>query len=318
MNAQELFGFNSVPVGIYYCDKCRTVRREREDAEQCCVPAKCECGVECEPHRTRCDACAFKSADNHARKRWESASTRTHWNDYKGTHVYIEGEDEPITTDELADRIEEDEAPAGYVYGCYEAQTRIDAIDAIDDALERAEAYDGAANHISTTAREELRAFLDQWSALHMPVLICQDTDHAIIMPDASDRYPFYCVDRGDTVDEEHQYCGPFTTHDEAVEALDPDVPKQVIRRCRQLKPSEVAYDTYNYDPENFEVLSSLVDDIDEAATSGNLPEGAWHYIGERVVSAKYDDDTLPTKINFSTWIDDRLTVDAWICEGDE
>ena len=128
--------------------------------------------------------------------------------------------------------------------------------------------------------------------------------------------YPLYCVDRGDRVDPERQYLGPFTTHDEAHERTED--PGDLVRRCRQLRPSEIAFDREAANLAEFETFSALVDELDEAACSGNLPEGAWHRIGERVVSAKYDDGTLPFSASYDTWVDDHLHVDAYICEGDE
>lgn len=128
--------------------------------------------------------------------------------------------------------------------------------------------------------------------------------------------YPLYCVDRGDSVDPERQYLGPYKTHDEAHEQRDADT--DLVRRCRQLRPSEVAFDRDAASLAEYEVFDALVDELDEAANSGNLPEGAWHRIDERVVSAKYNDDTFPTARDYDTWVDDHLSVDAYICEGDE
>jgi hypothetical protein len=128
--------------------------------------------------------------------------------------------------------------------------------------------------------------------------------------------YPLYCVDRGDRVDPESQYVGPFTTHDNALARTED--PGDLVRRCRQLRPSEIAFDREAANLAEFEVFSALVDELDEAACSGNLPEGAWHRIGERVVSEKFDDGTLPNAMNYDTWVDDHLHVDAYICEGTE
>jgi hypothetical protein len=132
---------------------------------------------------------------------------------------------------------------------------------------------------------------------------------------DLQPKYPLYCIDRGDHVDPENQYVGPFTTHDDAHEKLEHD--GDVVRRCRQLRPSEIAFDRDNASLDRFETFSSLVDELDEAATSGNLPEGAWHRDG-RVVIGKYNDGSGPNERNYDTWVDDHTSVDAFICEGDE
>jgi len=133
---------------------------------------------------------------------------------------------------------------------------------------------------------------------------------------DLRPKYPLYCVDRGDNVDPENQYVGPFTTHDAAHEKLEHG--GDVIRRCRQLRPSEIAFDSNTQALECIETFAALVDELDEAACSGNLPDGAWYCIGRRVVSSKYNDGTLPSMRNYDTWVDDHTSADAYICEGDE
>ena len=136
--------------------------------------------------------------------------------------------------------------------------------------------------------------------------------------------YPLYCVDRGDRVDECRQYVGPFTTHDEAHEHAEPG---DLIRRCRQLRPSEIGFNTEAEDLADFELFDALADfelfdaladELDQAVDEGNLPDGAWYCHGDRAVHTKYDDNTLPTHRNYDTWVDDHFTLDAWICEGDE
>jgi hypothetical protein len=128
--------------------------------------------------------------------------------------------------------------------------------------------------------------------------------------------YPLYCVDRGDRVDPESQYRGPYLTHDIAL--AETEDPRDLVRRCRQLRPSEIDFDRDTAALAEFETFDAFVDELDDAARSGNLPEGAWQRIGEQIVFAKYDDDTLPSLTSYDTWIDDRLSVDAYICESDE
>jgi hypothetical protein len=128
--------------------------------------------------------------------------------------------------------------------------------------------------------------------------------------------YPLYCVDRGDRVDPESQYRGPYTTHDDALAQTED--PRDLVRRCRQLRPSEIDFDRDTAALAEFKTFDAFVDELDDAACNGNLPDGAWHRTGEQIVFAKYDDDTLPSLTSYDTWVDDRLSVDAYICEGDE
>jgi hypothetical protein len=128
--------------------------------------------------------------------------------------------------------------------------------------------------------------------------------------------YDLYCVDRQTRVDIERQYLGPYRTHDEAHASREAET--DLVRRCRQLRVSEIGFDRDAATLAEFETFDSLADELDEAASSGNLPEGAWRCTDERVVLAKYDDETLPDARNFDTWVDDHFSIDAYICEGDE
>jgi hypothetical protein len=149
----------------------------------------------------------------------------------------------------------------------------------------------------------------------HRSVALVDQSTETLVAAIKTFAYPLYCVDRGDRTDAEVQYLGPFRTHGEALglaERVD------LVRRCRQLRPSEIAFDRDALSLGEFESFDALVDDLDEAATSGNLPEGAWYRVGKRIVFDKFNDGTLPTAADFDTWINDRLILDAWICEGDE
>lgn len=125
--------------------------------------------------------------------------------------------------------------------------------------------------------------------------------------------YPLHCVSRDDAVATEDQYAGPFDSHDAAHEQLRDR--SDVVRRCRQLRPSEI---NAVIDLNGFS-LRELVDTLDEIATSirDSLPECAW-YTTDRLVFIDGDDGTLPTAANYVEWVDTHLRIDAYICEGDE
>ena len=62
MNAQELFLGDGRSAGVWYCGDCRIVARAQDDAQRCCAPRLCECGVELtgsDKHYTRCSACRY-------------------------------------------------------------------------------------------------------------------------------------------------------------------------------------------------------------------------------------------------------------------
>lgn len=128
-------------------------------------------------------------------------------------------------------------------------------------------------------------------------------------------RYPLHCVSRNDAAATEDQFVGPFATHDDAHEQLRDR--SDVVRRCRQLRPSEIVVD---YIDVIGLPLDELIETLDEIATStrSGLPECAW-YSGEgQIVFVDGDDGTLPISANYVEWVDTHLRVDAYICEGDE
>ena len=52
----------------YRCGKCGRIFVNKEMAEKCCAPGKCDiCGCELPPYHTRCDACSEIYKWNHAK-----------------------------------------------------------------------------------------------------------------------------------------------------------------------------------------------------------------------------------------------------------
>jgi hypothetical protein len=128
-------------------------------------------------------------------------------------------------------------------------------------------------------------------------------------------RYPLHCVCRDDATATEDQYAGPFDSHDDAHEHLRDRA--DVVRRCRQLCPSDVVVD--HVDLIGLP-LRELIETIDEIATStrSGLPECAWYLADQQIVFVDGDDGTLPTAANYCEWVDTHLRIDAYVCEGDE
>jgi hypothetical protein len=129
----------------------------------------------------------------------------------------------------------------------------------------------------------------------------------------ATVRYPLHCISRDNAAATEDQYLGPFDSHDAAHEQLRDR--SDVVRRCRQLRPSEINVDHVDLIGLS---LRELIEVLDECATSGDLPECAWCFWDQQVVFVDGDDDTLPTAANYYGWVDTHLRIDAYICEGDE
>lgn len=141
----------------------------------------------------------------------------------------------------------------------------------------------------------------------------------------SNERYPLYCVDLGERGSGEVQYYGPHTTHHDALAACDEDT--DIIRSCRRVLPSEIRY---NFDEAAQDMaavgtrdpIDWLVEELDNAASTGELPDNAWYCISNAVVHVKtevvHGDCTLPTAENFTQWVDEHLYVAAYVCEGDE
>jgi hypothetical protein len=131
---------------------------------------------------------------------------------------------------------------------------------------------------------------------------------------DAAQRYPLYCIDRGDTVKAEDQFFGPFPTHDDAHELAGPG---HLVRRCRKLRPSELTSKPDAFEFAQLETFNDVMYELNETALAGELPECAFAASGQ-LVHGLLDDDTMPTRANFDAWVDAHLELRAWICEGDE
>jgi len=94
------------------------------------------------------------------------------------------------------------------------------------------------------------------------------------------------------------------------------------IRRCRRVQASEIDYSP-DYALERIAEDATgffdwLVNELDDAAGSGDLPDVAWCNWNKRIVHGLDDIGTQPTSTNFGAWLDAHMCVDAYICEGDE
>jgi hypothetical protein len=89
MNAIELFHADGLRAGGYQCEKCRTVKRTKEEADQCCAPVKCAiCGAQnVRQYHCNCDACDEKRSAEREVERFAKAEKVTEW---EGA-IYSEG-----------------------------------------------------------------------------------------------------------------------------------------------------------------------------------------------------------------------------------
>jgi hypothetical protein len=79
MNALELFHADGKPCGIYHCEKCRAVHRDKQLADECCLPLICACGAAFPRHYTACDECRRKKDIARERARFDAAQKMHEW-----------------------------------------------------------------------------------------------------------------------------------------------------------------------------------------------------------------------------------------------
>lgn len=63
------------PAGVFYCEKCKIVHREKERADECCqTEFKCpKCGGKTNDRYMMCSACWFKQSDEKEKARFDKA-----------------------------------------------------------------------------------------------------------------------------------------------------------------------------------------------------------------------------------------------------
>ncbi len=89
MNAIELYHQDGKSTGVFYCTKCRCVKRTKEEADKCCEPTKCQyCGKE-SGHQNYlcCDTCKEINEAKKEADRFEKAEKKTAWDGW----VYLDG-----------------------------------------------------------------------------------------------------------------------------------------------------------------------------------------------------------------------------------
>jgi len=174
MNAVELFHQDGRPSGVFYCEKCRGVRSEKEQAENCCKEPTCSgCGTEISKYWTKCDACREKEEAAREAALFEAAEKVTTWDGW----IYVEGlgyrDGFFESVDDLLDFVgegEEDQMPE-YAWTCDSypfAQVSIEEIkERIEDSGEAYEDFD--ANDLD--GLKELEAALDAFNKANEDVV---------------------------------------------------------------------------------------------------------------------------------------------------
>lgn len=155
--------------GIFFCGACKIVARTQAEAEKCCVPRKCACGAECEPHWTACKTCRDAADVKREADRFAKAEKVASFDGpvYSEGHGYQDG-----YFDSMADFLDwwESDTDEGavrpaYVWACDRSPCcRLDYDRIIEDATNDAhENFDAG----SLTGDEALKAALDKFNELN-------------------------------------------------------------------------------------------------------------------------------------------------------
>lgn len=137
MNATELYLKDGRSAGIWYCEKCRIVSKDKETAEKCCAPWHCKtCGEECERYRMLCRECR----DAEANEQWHQMLAEAEEipsDEYDGPWYYEGYGDDGFLWDDsrLFEECEENgEQPPEFVFCCNANVFTVDVRDIIEDA----------------------------------------------------------------------------------------------------------------------------------------------------------------------------------------
>ena len=132
MNATELYHKDGKSTGVFYCSKCRLVRREQQHAEQCCGVRHCHtCPAEAADGRIYCAPCQLIHEMAREAARYDKAEKVTSWDGwvYREDCGYQDGYFNSVaeyldwiaeSDEEAADNGDTEPAMPDYVWTCSE------------------------------------------------------------------------------------------------------------------------------------------------------------------------------------------------------
>lgn len=173
MNAIKLYHQDGKPSGVFYCEKCRCVKRTEEEANECCQPYICKhCGKETgRNYWTICHECeALRDAQQEA-DRFQKAQKLTEWNSwvYDGAEYYESVEHYLETRDDLP-------IPA-YVWACKENHFAIADVSDITDRIEENGYEDFDADDLK--GMDDLKAAIEKFNEANKDV-VSYEPDYGI------------------------------------------------------------------------------------------------------------------------------------------
>lgn len=187
-------------IAAFACGKCHEVASSprqfigtedvvvevaRESARRHCGPWVCTCGEKMERFHTVCRACSMAATVKRDEERTAASiakAKRVPLADYDGDMVYVEGGESYMSPDELSDRIDDDEAPGGLVWGCYCTGFTLDADRIIEGELETGEHHEDAGDWLAKGANEALKRTLDRWTKKYAKAVKTYFPDYSILI----------------------------------------------------------------------------------------------------------------------------------------
>ena len=121
MAAIELYKQDGIASGVFFCESCRIVYSNREDAEWCHGERICACGAKItQGYRQKtcseCESKVWKEKERKGEAKRFEAATKIAAADYKGEHVYLDNRYYD-SVEEAIDEYLEGQEPE-YVWAC--------------------------------------------------------------------------------------------------------------------------------------------------------------------------------------------------------
>lgn len=181
MNAEELFLSDGKSAGVWYCSKCRIVKKTKAEADECCRPRRCDCGNECEKYYTECKDCIREKEIARERAKFDAAK---HVNSYEyDGWVYCDSL-APEYFDSVGTLLEyvEDNADDGceipaYVWACKPHRFAIARIEYVLDSINN-DGYDDFSTD-DLDGVDELAKAMEEFNKKNESI-VCYDPDYSI------------------------------------------------------------------------------------------------------------------------------------------
>ncbi len=172
MNGTELFKKDGSETGVFFCQQCRLVHRDKPHADLCCAPRLCECGASMDKYRTKCESCWDLEQRNHEAKRFASAAHLADWDGpvYRAGCGGNEGFHASLSDFwDWANDQDATESTPSYVWTCdKEPVVKLDVRHVLENAT------DGAYEDFSyddLTGIDELKAAMDRFNETNKDVV---------------------------------------------------------------------------------------------------------------------------------------------------